>query len=63
MDCQNDGTRREEIDLFDINRYLSPELQYACRYLAHHLVQSSNLENEIEEAFLFLKSHFLHWLK
>jgi hypothetical protein len=57
------GTRREEIDSMDITCCLSPEVQYACRYWAHHRVQSHSPGHEMEAAFLFLQSHFLHWVE
>ncbi|KAJ5885241.1 hypothetical protein N7495_009751 [Penicillium taxi] len=56
----SDGAQHADIDYRTINHYISPELQYACRYWAHHLVQSKNLHAMIHEAYLFLQNHFLH---
>lgn len=40
----SEGTQRMEIDLQTIDHYLSPELQYSCRFWAQHIVQSENLD-------------------
>lgn len=58
----SDGTPRANIDQQTIDRYLSPELQYACRYWANHLIQAES-HALLDDAQLFLESHFLHWLE
>lgn len=60
---QNDGILRAEINLQTVNHYLSPELQYSCRYWAHHLVKSKHLGAVFDEAYAFLQRHFLHWME
>jgi hypothetical protein len=61
------GIKRMEIDRQVINHCLSPELQYACRYWAHHLVQCAELNTDVNVvmhyALLFLQEHFLHWVE
>ncbi|KAL4992959.1 hypothetical protein BDV10DRAFT_39023 [Aspergillus recurvatus] len=57
------GTSRTEIDSACITRFFPPALQYACRYWVYHLNQSSALARSIDQVFLFLKEHFLHWLE
>lgn len=59
----SDGTHRTEIDRRKIDDYLPATLQYACQYWAHHLVQCRNLNNVMHNAFLFLQTHFLHWVE
>lgn len=67
----NDGIRHTEIDPHTIQQFLPPELQYACRYWAHHLmgflgsdeVPSSDSDSILDEVLLFLHRHFLHWLE
>jgi hypothetical protein len=59
----SDGTLRSEIELQGIEHHLPPELQYACRYWAEHLCQCLDQVSQLEKAFLFLKTHFLHWLE
>ncbi|KAJ5973878.1 WD40-repeat-containing domain protein [Penicillium waksmanii] len=61
---QNDTTQRDNVDNDTINRCLPSELQYACRYWVHHLVQSHSSANELStHALSFLESHFLHWVE
>jgi hypothetical protein len=64
----SDGTERTEIDRHTIDNNLPPELQYASRYWAYHLVKCANSENMIYSALLllkrhFLRKHFLHWVE
>jgi hypothetical protein len=60
---QNESTQHNEIDIYSINRYLPPELQYACRYWVQHLIQSQDSVTELVNAFSFLRVHFLHWVE
>ncbi|KAJ6070716.1 hypothetical protein N7467_012035 [Penicillium canescens] len=57
------GTQRAEIDRRIIDRYISPELQYACQYWAHHLMQCTDLHDVLHDALSFLQRHFLHWVE
>ena len=57
------NTKRSEIDRQIINNYISPELQYSCRYWAHHLTESKVTIGEMNESLLFLEKHFLHWVE
>ncbi|KAF4230403.1 hypothetical protein CNMCM6457_005979 [Aspergillus fumigatiaffinis] len=59
----DNATQRSEIDRYAIDRCLPPDLQYACRYWVHHLVQSHDPANELRQAFSFLQSHLLHWIE
>jgi hypothetical protein len=58
-----DGTQRSEIDIHSTNHHLPPELRYACRYWAEHLLQSQDPVTKLVKAFLFLEVHFLHWVE
>jgi hypothetical protein len=63
-----DGTERTEIDRQTIDSNLPPELQYACRYWAYHLVKCANSDDMMYCALLFfkrqfLRKHFLHWVE
>lgn len=58
-----DNTQCIEIDIYFVNCYLPPELQYSCRYWAHHLVKSRDITKELGDTFSFLQEHFLHWLE
>ncbi|KAF2686169.1 hypothetical protein K458DRAFT_416478 [Lentithecium fluviatile CBS 122367] len=57
------GTLRSEVDEGRITSYLSPELQYACRYWVYHLKQSQRVVGDKSTADTFLQQHFLHWLE
>ncbi|KAJ5335724.1 uncharacterized protein N7506_005660 [Penicillium brevicompactum] len=41
----------------------TPELKYACRYWAHHLVQCTDLPSMMHNVYRFLQVHFLHWVE
>lgn len=60
--CQlpNDGTQRAEVDQETIDRYISPELEYSCRYWAHHLMHCIDLLDILHDTLSFLQRHFLH---
>ncbi|CAI7586026.1 unnamed protein product [Penicillium glandicola] len=59
----SDGSQRAMIDRRTIDRCLSVELQYSCRYWAHHLERSQDLDAVVHDAFLFFRKHFLHWVE
>ncbi|KAI9856456.1 MAG: hypothetical protein M1813_009112 [Trichoglossum hirsutum] len=59
----NPRTLRSEIDEQMIAMCLSPELQYACRYWAHHLEQSDRHIHGGDPIHLFLQKYFLYWLE
>ncbi|KAJ5313615.1 uncharacterized protein N7443_000499 [Penicillium atrosanguineum] len=57
------GTQRAEINRQTIYQYIPPELQYACRYWAHHAVQCMGLKDTMHDAYIFLRKCFLHWVE
>ena len=59
----NNATSRADIDRRTIDQCLRPELQYACRYWARHLVQSKDIDVLMQQALSFLQIHLLHWLE
>jgi hypothetical protein len=64
----SEGTKCTEIDRQTVDSNLPPELQYACRYWAYHLVKCANSNNMTFSALLFLQrhflqKHFLHWVE
>ncbi|CAI7602264.1 unnamed protein product [Penicillium viridicatum] len=63
-----DGTERTEIHRQTIDINLAPELQYACRYWAYHLVKCMDADNMMYSSLLFLMRKFLqkyllYWLE
>ncbi|KAJ9481264.1 hypothetical protein VN97_g12229 [Penicillium thymicola] len=59
----SDGTLRSDIDPHIISNCLPPEMQYSCRFWAQHLIQSQDPISLIQDAFIFLQKHFLHWIE
>ena len=59
----NEGTKCNEISKTSIQHYIPAELNYACRYWVHHLVQCAGFTEMIQDAFLFLRTQFLHWVE
>ncbi|KAF2679909.1 WD domain protein [Lentithecium fluviatile CBS 122367] len=57
------GSLRRKINNGKITSYLSPELQYACRYWVYHIEQSQHHINNKDSTDIFLRKHFLHWLE
>ncbi|KAL7802847.1 putative wd40 protein [Trichoderma afarasin] len=52
-----------EIDADVVDQHIPPELQYSCRYWVYHLIKSQNSATLVEDAFIFLKTHLLHWIE
>ncbi|KAJ5992193.1 NACHT and WD40 domain protein [Penicillium sp. IBT 35674x] len=62
--CQlSHDMQRAAIDRQTIDRHLPLELQYSCRYLAHHLIQSKDPIAMMSDLFSFLREHFLNWME
>ncbi|KAI0479901.1 vegetative incompatibility protein HET-E-1 [Xylaria cf. heliscus] len=59
----NPGVSLSQVDRQTINRYLPPEVQYACLYWVHHLELGDVFIQDKDEAHAFLQTHFLHWLE
>lgn len=57
------GMRRSKVDPRIFARALPPELQYACRYWAHHWAVTDFNEDDGRIIYEFLKKYFLHWLE
>ncbi len=57
------GTLRNEINSQAISDALSMEVQYACRYWAHHFKQSGGRVYDGDLVHTFLKKYFLSWLE
>ncbi|KAH6646817.1 vegetative incompatibility protein HET-E-1 [Truncatella angustata] len=57
------GTPASSISEMEINKHISPELQYACRFWAYHFQRSLPTALNIAGIRLFLSSHFLEWLE
>ncbi|KAK5635427.1 hypothetical protein RRF57_011139 [Xylaria bambusicola] len=60
---RNPGVSISRIGRQSINRCLPSEVQYACLYWAHHLELSGTPAHNNDQAYTFLRTHFLHWLE
>lgn len=60
---QEPGTRLSSIAPSHIDEKLSPEVQYACQFWPHHLVQATVAISDEDEVHKFITTHFLHWLE
>ncbi|KAL7798225.1 hypothetical protein V8C37DRAFT_249141 [Trichoderma ceciliae] len=57
------GMTRDQIDQATLDRYLPPEVRYACLYWVHHLKGSLGKVGDGDQMHTFLRRHFLHWLE
>ena len=57
------GALATEVDSHQVQHYLPPELQYACRYWVEHLQKSETLLYDDGQEHVFLREHLLHWLE
>ncbi|KAJ5697203.1 hypothetical protein N7488_010887, partial [Penicillium malachiteum] len=57
------GTEKTEIDTALMTQFLQPELTYSCRYWIYHLEHCTDQSRMLNQAYLFLKKHFLHWIE
>jgi hypothetical protein len=57
------GMRTAEVKSNQLEKYLPPELQYACLYWIQHLAESGSQLRDSDQVHIFLKDHFLHWLE
>ncbi|GKZ85256.1 hypothetical protein AnigIFM56816_011022 [Aspergillus niger] len=61
-ELQSYGTQREDIEPRSVEKHITADLKYACRYWVHHLEQSKGRIVDCD-ILSFLKEHFLHWLE
>ncbi|CAG8926838.1 unnamed protein product [Penicillium salamii] len=59
----NEGFHRQDISPQTLDDYISPEMQYACRYWAFHLTQCMESQNLMDHALSFFEKSFLHWVE
>jgi hypothetical protein len=57
------GSQASQVESNRIEKYLPPEVQYACLYWIQHLQRSGSQVHNGEKAHLFLQAHLLHWLE
>ncbi|CAG8371423.1 unnamed protein product [Penicillium salamii] len=59
----NEGFHRQDISPQTLDDYISPEMQYSCRYWAFHLTQCMDSQNLMDNALSFFEKSFLHWVE
>lgn len=57
------GAQRRDIEQGHINLKLPSQVQYACLYWAHHLIESGLQITDSHPAFSFLNESFIFWLE
>lgn len=57
------GSLRIDIDDHLIEKYLPAEVQYACRYWAHHLENGNCNISDDDKIHRFLDQRFLYWVE
>lgn len=62
-DMHAPGTQASQVDCSHLQKYLPPEVQYACLYWVQHLQRNGAQASNGEEAHRFLQAHLLHWLE
>ncbi|KAK5634087.1 hypothetical protein RRF57_009801 [Xylaria bambusicola] len=56
-------SQTKQIESSRVQKYLPPEVQYACLYWVQHLQRSGSHAYDSGEAHRFLQAHLLHWLE
>ena len=57
------GMLAVDIERIQVERSLSPELQYACLYWIQHLQKGGTQPTDHDQVHQFLQKHLLHWLE
>ncbi|RGP58943.1 vegetative incompatibility protein het-e-1 [Fusarium sporotrichioides] len=57
------GTLAKDVNPGHVQRWISPELQYACLYWAQHYQKSGARLTDGDRVHRFLEEHLLHWLE
>ncbi|KAG7428037.1 Vegetative incompatibility protein HET-E-1 [Fusarium oxysporum f. sp. raphani] len=57
------GVRRSTVDRLQLARCLAPEVQYACLYWVYHQTAVEYEQDDSQQVYRFLSTHFLHWLE
>ncbi|PMD31742.1 HET-domain-containing protein [Hyaloscypha variabilis F] len=60
---QQPGISFAQVDRQTIDKYLPPEVQYACLYWVYHLELCNISVQDKDQVHTFLQTHFLHWLE
>ncbi|OJJ99921.1 hypothetical protein ASPACDRAFT_52471 [Aspergillus aculeatus ATCC 16872] len=57
------GEQANQAHRVPVSEFISPELEYSCRYWIYHIKEGEGLASRTQEVLLYLRNHFLHWLE
>jgi hypothetical protein len=57
------GTPRANWNTQIVDKFMPPDIRYACLYWVHHFEQSKCQIVDGDQVHLFLTHHFLHWIE
>ncbi|KAL3443718.1 hypothetical protein BJX65DRAFT_320422 [Aspergillus insuetus] len=57
------AVERGDIGTSLIKNHIQPDLEYACRFWVHHIVQTKTGSHRLKSIISFLSIHYLHWLE
>jgi NACHT domain len=57
------GARATDVESSQVEKYLPPEVQYACLYWVEHLQRGGAQLCDDDQVHQFLQEHLLHWLE
>ncbi|PVH97942.1 putative WD-repeat protein [Periconia macrospinosa] len=60
---QDPGARTADLSRAEVDRYIQPHVQYACRFWVYHCRRSDIDTDNCHDVEMFLRKHFLHWLE
>jgi len=60
---QDPGARTADLSRAEVDRYIQPHVQYACRFWVYHCRRSNMDTGNCHDIEVFLREHFLHWLE
>jgi hypothetical protein len=62
-EMQAPSSLASQVDSSYVEKYLPPEVQYACLYWVQHLQRSGYQAYDGEKVYQFLQKYFLYWLE
>jgi hypothetical protein len=57
------GSLVADLSKTEVERYIQPHVQYACRFWVYHFQRSHMEAGSYSDIKAFLREHFLHWLE
>ena len=57
------GALPVKVDKGSVKKHIPAHLQYACLYWVHHLIRSDIMDDDLNEAHLFIQEKLLYWIE